>query len=378
MIRLQHKNVLYILSLLIFITSCQRNHIPVQGHFTHYQFELTGGRSIASVAVSDQTMDPKQIYLDCRLKNYLETQSCFEKELSKRKLTANFEETQQTVEKIAASIVVVLLPKLNKYAKYRNQFCQKNSKLSFEKCLYQFTEKETIEIVNSYQKDHESLNGQEYLFLKEKILNKYREILAVYNEEKHQAEIKNINTILGEHFFKVEEKLVVNSEWIEGHKFLPACHEFCVKFAVQELKHLVSNHYQDELSRSQVLEEKCSDLLSNEKILNKINHNTNLAIEQEVSHLSQKIGEKTLGKSIQCFQEKRIYDSEIQAKRMLDECILKSFSEESQSIFSNWKKEQKENSFFAKNPELIMAKIKIPSNHLKRDIASKLESVVTP
>lgn len=378
MARLQHKNVLFFLSLLIFTTSCQKNHIPNQGHFTHYQFEIKGGRTIASVAVSDQTMDPKQIYLDCKFKSEHELKNCFEEQLSQRQLTANYEETQTEVEKIADKIVLTLLPELNKYAEDRNEFCQKNSTLSFEKCLYQFIEKETIEIANLYQKSHKDLNGQEYLFIKEKISNKYKELLANYNEKQHQAEIKKIDTIVGHHFSKVEQKLLASSEWIKGHKFLPACHDYCVQFAVKELKHLVSSFYQEELSKNSLIEEKCSDILSHEKVLSEINYNTNLAIEQEVTYLSQKIGEKTLGKSIQCFQEKRIYDSEIQAKRMLEECIFESFSEESQNIFSNWKQNQKENSFFAKNPELIMAKIKIPSNSLKRDIASKLEGSTNP
>lgn len=378
MAKFHHKKVLFFLSVLVFSTSCQKNHIPPTGHFTHYKFELKGGRSIASVAIEDfessQNVDPKQVYISCALKNNTEKEVCFNESVKKLALEADFKSTEKSLSEITNKIIVELNPELIKNAKERNSFCEINSTLSFEKCLFQFFDKDTINITNTYQKDHHDLNGQEYLYIKKEIEKKYSQLLSNYLQINHQGEIKKINETVQKKFSLIEKTLLKNTEWIKGQKFLPNCHNYCVSFASTELSPFVSKFYKESLKKNQVLEEKCSDLLSHEKIMNEINQNTNLAIEVEVSKLSKKIGKSTSEKSIECFREKRIYDSEIQAKKSLDECIHKAYTEESKLVFQKWLDGQDRGSFFEKNSKLIMATVKVPTPTLKREIASKLEN----
>src|SRR5690606_32910646 len=154
---------------------------------------------------------------------------------------------------------------------------------------------------NLYQKENNELNGQEYLFIKRKVAKHYRATLSRYNIKAKKVELKKVNQTIEKKFSSIEKKLLKETAWIRKNKFLPSCHKYCVNFAIKNLSQYISKHFQEELQNNTIIEEKCSDLLSHNKVIGLINSNTNMAIENEIALLSKKIGKNTFDKSVECF-----------------------------------------------------------------------------
>lgn len=374
------KGLTIFIGLFFVLASCQKRPIPHEGHFTQYQpLHLVKGRTIASIAQNDNlNMDPKQVYLSCYLKENKKQQECFELLSTEHQLENDFQKIEEEIIEISKSIVNELTPKILSYIKSQNAFCLKNATLSFEKCLELKKDKDSVEVSNHYQELHPELNGQEYLFLKAKIAERYSELLKDFLDDYKEIKSSEVSQAISEHFHYVDNKLSKELKWIEKEKFLPNCHHYCQKQAKKMLKAFIGNNAYVFLESSSSIEEKCSELLAKEEIMAMINKNTNAALEEEINKLSEKITAITSEKSIQCLLEKRIYNSETIAKKTLDECFNKSWSQESDEVLSAWLNQQEENSFFAKNHRFIFSKVKFPKQQIKRDIASRLESNLAP
>lgn len=184
------------------LAGCQRTAVPKQGFFSKFSAKENSslGRMPASSASSfgnraksvlafEKFQDAKQIYIYCSL-NDLNPQTCFKRQLDeslkifsrKRSLSKAQEQSikehlsyanvKEETESALSKIFMAINPSINKLVDKRVSFCQKNSELYFNRCLKQYVNKETFEVLNAYQHHNLSINGHEYLFLKNRIEKK--------------------------------------------------------------------------------------------------------------------------------------------------------------------------------------------------------------
>ena len=177
------------------LASCQKKTIHKNGLFSNYQ-ESTRSRSIASIKPINQNpvikrfskfQDPKQINIYCSL-NAINVAQCYKRkfnksvenfiqvkgEISKKDFQEinnhfAFEKVNEQVADIRDNIKTSLVPKITSLVSKRQNFCQNNSKLDFQRCMTQYLERDTFEVLNSFQMKQARMNGHEYLFLKKLI-----------------------------------------------------------------------------------------------------------------------------------------------------------------------------------------------------------------
>lgn len=268
-------------------------------------------------------------YLNCHIKNKNELEACYRA----HKFDAPLSSVKSEISTINQKILNEIFEELNSFAQKRNEYCEKNSTLSFKNCLTYYLEKESVALTNILQKKYERFSGVEYLYIKNMTLETYANLLYQYEQKNFFKEEKNIAAIIEKHFPYIEKKLSEDKSWITETKFLPASHLYCKNFGETYLKPFIKNDLVDALKDHESLNEKCDELLSKEEIISSINEETNKALEEESKKIHQYITTQ---------------DS-------LEEGILK------------WEKSQKPDSFLLKNKDLVLKYYKFQT----RDIASK-------
>lgn len=184
------------LTLLIFasiLAGCQKTSIHQSGLFTKYLNQ--NNRIIASSnnsgKINISKVDPKQVYIYCQV-NDTNSEKCYQKnlnqilsfyeqkngKLSKDKtneylINNSFTIVKEQTENIANELVNKMNIPIGKLVSKRETFCRVNSKYYLKRCLNQYLEKDTMSVLNAYQGHNREMNGHEYLYLKQKIKNKF-------------------------------------------------------------------------------------------------------------------------------------------------------------------------------------------------------------
>jgi hypothetical protein len=164
------------------LASCQnKTNLRKSGHYS----SLRQARSIASIETEKESYDPRQVYLYCSLRT-VSTESCYNEKFKKLSIknTKSFTAVAFEVEEVTKSILDIVSSDINKNIERRKNFCLKNSKHYFKKCLTQYVERDSIVTLNKYQKSNSDINGYEYIHLK-------RSIASVYNTKLVQIEKNN-------------------------------------------------------------------------------------------------------------------------------------------------------------------------------------------
>lgn len=166
-----------------FLSGCQKKSISKTGFYTTLKEQ---GRTPASNNEFDKIQDPKQVYIYCSL-NELNPKSCFnlfiEQKISKqnnKELTKpEFNQVKTEVETLNNQIISMVLPEIKKFTENRESFCEKNSKYYLNRCLHQYVNKESTEVLNKFQNKNVPLNGHEYLYIQKQIEGKMKELLQL-------------------------------------------------------------------------------------------------------------------------------------------------------------------------------------------------------
>lgn len=199
------------LTLLLFaslLAGCQKTSIHHAGLFTKYTQQ--NSRTIASATISsdlEKHFDVKQVYIFCKV-NDINVEQCFKKNFEvilkryedkngslaqgqKDELIrqVNFNQIKTNTEVIAKSMIDKMSTHIGQLVSKRESFCRVNSKFYIKRCLGQYVEKDTMSVLNAYQGHNREMNGHEYLYLKNKIKEKFNTSLAV-SLDKLQSEEK--------------------------------------------------------------------------------------------------------------------------------------------------------------------------------------------
>ena len=168
------------------VSSCNKASIQKSGLYTLYYGEFD--RSPASVVDAERFVkfqDPKQIFIHCQKRN-LDPKECYIHNLEKKVLhynekskndldpnlihqTYSYENMSQIVDKKTRTILGEMSTDLQRMVDNRVKFCQNNASINFDRCLLKYYERESLEVLNSFQSKYPRLNGPEYLYLKSKI-----------------------------------------------------------------------------------------------------------------------------------------------------------------------------------------------------------------
>ena len=170
-----------------FLSGCQKRTISKTGFYTSLKNQ---DRAPASNNKFNEYQDPKQVYIYCSL-NELNPKNCFnlfiDQKLSQIKDNKvekpDFEKTKFEVESLNKKILSMILPQIKKYTKNREQFCEQNSKVYLNRCLHQYVNKESTEVLNSFQNKQSPFNGHEYLYIQKQIEEKMKELLSVSEQD---------------------------------------------------------------------------------------------------------------------------------------------------------------------------------------------------
>jgi len=137
--------------------------------------------------------DPSQILVFCH-QNSSKVESCYNQNLEKiLKDFAKNNKNQNHIEKIAFirselsfetanqnfnskvyELKSILGANITAAVKRQYEFCLKNAKIDLKKCVSKFKARDTFKILNKFQYENK-MNGHEYLFVKNVILEKYQE-----------------------------------------------------------------------------------------------------------------------------------------------------------------------------------------------------------
>lgn len=165
------------------LAGCQKAVIHKKGFFTSLAKQSVG-RVPASSGYENQ-QDTKQIFIYCQV-NDVSPKACYQRHLSEslasfgRNSALSEESLEALKEKHSYSAVelqikralnavsAAISPSVGKTVANRVQFCEQHAS-RMEKCLKQYLKKETFQILNAYQETNRSMNGHEYLFLKNHI-----------------------------------------------------------------------------------------------------------------------------------------------------------------------------------------------------------------
>lgn len=166
-----------------FLSGCQKKSISKTGFYTTLN---DNGRVPASSNEFKQYQDPKQVYIYCSL-NELNPKNCFDhfidqkvSELKKQDIQKpDFYQTKSSVESLNNQIISMVLPEIKKVAKERENFCEINSKFYLNRCLNQYVNKESTEVLNRFQDKKTPFNGHEYLYIQKQIEGKMKELLKL-------------------------------------------------------------------------------------------------------------------------------------------------------------------------------------------------------
>lgn len=167
------------------LVGCQKTEIHKHGFFSQGTRDVQ--RMPASVGQGYSAFqDPKQIFIYCAV-NDSDSKSCYDRNLEeslnaytvenglpkdsadKLKSALTFEAAKNQTEKSLRQVFMAIHPSINKLVKKRVDFCKANANVYLDRCLKQYLKKETFQVLNAFQEGNGSINGHEYLFLKNRI-----------------------------------------------------------------------------------------------------------------------------------------------------------------------------------------------------------------
>lgn len=165
------------------MAGCQKAVIHHKGFFTSLA-KQSPGRMPASSGYENR-QDPKQIFIYCKV-NDVSPKSCYQRHLSESlanfakqnnlsvgqlealKEKHSYSSVELQVDSALKTVSAAISANMGKTVTNRVQFCKEHAS-RMEKCLKQYLKKETFQILNAYQESNRSMNGHEYLFLKNHI-----------------------------------------------------------------------------------------------------------------------------------------------------------------------------------------------------------------
>ena len=182
-----------ILSVFMFLfTACNGADFHSRGYLTTLKTK-NFYRMPASVLSSDLTFqkfkqfqDTRQIYVFCKLqKKQVRTESCYQEKFNERlrefaklngplntnsiqliKKINSYDYVKDSFELIEKNMSSKLNDSFELAVKKRSDYCRENSKINLHKCMNQYLKRDTFNILNQFQAKNESLNAQEYLYVK--------------------------------------------------------------------------------------------------------------------------------------------------------------------------------------------------------------------
>lgn len=178
-----------------FLSGCQKKTISKTGFYTNFSVQ---NRAPASFDEFSKLQDPKQVFIYCQL-NELNPQKCYNlyinqkiNETNKKNLQApEYANVERQIKQLNNKLISLVLPQIKNSASNREEFCEKNSKFYLNRCLHQYVNKESLEIVNKLQNSQTPFNGHEYLYVQKQIENKMKALLVIseknINDRKKKA-----------------------------------------------------------------------------------------------------------------------------------------------------------------------------------------------
>ncbi|MEX0798612.1 MAG: hypothetical protein WD025_04175, partial [Bacteriovoracaceae bacterium] len=246
-------NGLGLLLLSSMLASCQKTVIQKVGMFTHIseslQTQKLKGRFPASSHKDFvQFQDPKQIYIFCELNNS-DKQACFskhlnesldqfalkqntdERELAQIKKIHSFEKTRLSTMAALKQVFTDIHPQIDKLFEKRSSFCKQNATLHLERCLRQYLNKETLQVLNDFQERNKRMNGREYLYLKKHIQGKFQDKLENAQVAIETNQKKKLLTDFEKDLKDAAALLLQNRKWLDGVSTLVEAKNACVDSA---------------------------------------------------------------------------------------------------------------------------------------------------
>lgn len=165
-----------------FLSGCQKKTISKTGFYTNFN---TQNRTPASFDEFSKIQDPKQVYIYCQL-NELNPKKCFDlfvqqkmNEAKSQNITQpDYQKIDNEMQSLNKKLISLVLPKIKDFAIKREEFCEKNSKFYLSRCLNQYTNKESLQVLNQFQDQKSPFNGHEYLYVQKQIESKMKELLV--------------------------------------------------------------------------------------------------------------------------------------------------------------------------------------------------------
>jgi hypothetical protein len=172
--------------------SCQKRSISKTGYFT--KLNTTVATRAPASALNPEAaktlemfktfQDSKQILVFCKL-NSIRTSQCYQEKfnvsfrdfakkhgpLSAEAIQAikdhnKFDHINSNLVGLESLIMGSVDPKINQITNDRSKFCKINATVNLHKCLNQFIKRDTFAVLNNFQHENATLNGQEYLYVK--------------------------------------------------------------------------------------------------------------------------------------------------------------------------------------------------------------------
>lgn len=189
------------------MTSCEKRNFQKFGHFSKVSLTKRSPASTQNNEVLNKFnsyQDAKQIYLYCSLNapkldqcykhHFNQVISTFSKkyksyskdEINEIKKKYSFENTQEQIVGIKSIIIDKLDPEMFSIVKKQKEFCKENATKNEKRCLLQFKNKETVALLNKYQKREQKLNAHEYLYMHNFLVKEFENRLlskTVKNED---------------------------------------------------------------------------------------------------------------------------------------------------------------------------------------------------
>lgn len=165
-----------------FLSGCQKKTISKTGFYTNFN---TQNRTPASFDKFSKIQDPKQVYIYCQL-NELNPKKCFDlfvqqkmNEAKSQNITPpDYQKIDNEMQSLNKKLISLVLPKIKDFAIKREEFCEKNSKFYLSRCLNQYINKESLQVLNQFQDQKSPFNGHEYLYVQKQIESKMKELLV--------------------------------------------------------------------------------------------------------------------------------------------------------------------------------------------------------
>lgn len=371
------------LALLVFasiLASCQKTGPKTQGFFTNYSL---GGRFPANLDEVTTHFDPKQVLIYCKI-NSVNNEQCFKQHFNEQiselvksgKITREsaqtfsyekyLNEAEIKVAIISKAIMDELDLKIYSYSKKKEQLCDDNKVIYLKQCLNNSVDADSIHILNTYQQNNPSINGQEYLFLKNQIKmalkNKLNDTLAkLKNKYK-----RNIVKLFDTNYISLKKKLNNNRDWLSKATSLPIAISSCVDEIENELKEKRKFEKAGINLREYIKEYFCMDYVNTPEVMKVVNYKHNENFERKLTILFEIIKVSAPEVVQNCV------GSSPRSSKILNNCLENNWDKIVGMSYERWLKEGQNNSFSSEK-EIIFERTNNISPKLKREISSNFE-----